>query len=282
MTDTFYIDGHFVPSSQASVPVTDLSVLRGYGVFDFLRTYGRRPFELAAHLDRLENSAELIGMALPWGREELVSIIHETLRRNPHHSESAIRIVVTGGLSSDFITPEQPPRLLVLVTQARPLPAQWYVDGVKVCTASMERVLPTVKSINYIPAIIALQQARHNGAVEALYTTNDGRVLEGTTTNVFIVRNGTLITPEAGILAGVTRGVVLRLAQGLLPVQIADLPLPELYAANEVFITASNKEVLPVVQVDGMVIADGRPGPHTREIMQAYRAATEACAAAVG
>lgn len=270
----YYIDGEFVPSEQASVPAHDLAVLRGYGVFDFLRTYNGRPFKLREHIARLAQSAALIGMdELPWSEKDISAIVNETLARNTY-PEANIRIVITGGDSVDFITPEERPRLLVLVTEARPLPNSWYEDGAAIITVDEERYLPMAKSINYIPAIIALKKARKAGAIEALYVDRRGRLLEGTTTNIFAFHGDQLITPSAGILPGITRGVILELVAGVYEVCQRDMTRADLLAADELFLTASNKEVVPVVRVDDAIIGDGRPGPRTRDILARFRAVT--------
>lgn len=267
--DIYYIDGDYVEAQAARLPVDDLSVLRGFGVFDFLRTYGGRPFHLEDHLARLKRSAELIGLEVGRPLAEIAAIVHETLRRNGH-AEANIRIVLTGGSSPDCFLPAGRPRLLVMVTPLAPPPAAWYRDGVGIVTIPYSRYLPGAKSINYIPAIHAMQDARRKGAVEALYVKPDGRVTECTTSNLFAVIDGRLLTPETDLLPGITRQVLLGLDLPL-PAQITDLSLEALHSAEEVFLTASNKEVVPVVRIDQRPVADGRPGKRTREAMDRFR-----------
>jgi len=269
MGDIFYIDGEFVDRAAASIPITDLGVLRGYGVFDFLRTYKGQPFHLEAHVDRLYKSAEVLGMDLPWPKDEVIQIIVETLMRSTH-DECNVRIVVTGGESEDFITPLDKPRLAVLVTKANPPADHYYTDGAKIVTVNESRYLPLAKSLNYIPAIRAMKIARAAGGVEAIYVKNGTYALEGTTTNLFAFYGETLITPEANMLPGITRQVVIDLAKQHFTLEERPLTLDELYKADEVFITASNKQVMPVIHVDDVTIGDGVPGPHTRKIMQVF------------
>jgi branched-chain amino acid aminotransferase len=266
---TYYIDGQFVPASEAVIPVDDLAIMRGLGVFDLLRTLNGKPLFLKEHIQRLEDSARHIGIALPWPRMELIRVVMEALHRNTF-KESNIRIVVTAGSSPDFLTPIGEPRLLVLVTRAPELPAGWYTDGVKIITFFSERNIPGAKSINYVPATIALKQARDKDAIEAVYVNRNGLVLEGTTSNLFAVFSGTLVTPDRGILSGVTRKAVLDLAEKMGPVDLRDLPLAELLTADEVFITGTNKMIVPVVQVDDTVIGDGQPGEYTQNLMNAF------------
>ena len=265
----FYVDGRFVPSDEATVPINDLALLRGYGIFDFLKTYNGKPFFLKEHIARLQQSAAQIGLALPWSRQELIDIVRQTLDQN-NQSESNVRIVVTGGSSPDFITPQGKPRLLVLVTPLTQQPQWWYTQGVKIITIESGRNFPAAKSIDYIAATVALQRARHQNAVEAVYIDREGYVLEGTTSNLFIISGDRLITPAREILNGITRQVVLELAKGSCEIEIRDIKTNELYSAAEVFITGSNKEIVPVIRIDDTVIGNGKPGERTKVLMRAF------------
>ena len=267
---TYYVDGQFVPATDAVIPVDDLAIMRGLGVFDLLRTLDGKPLFLEEHIMRLEDSARRIGIALPWPRAELMRLVMEALHRNSF-KESNIRIVVTAGSSPDFLTPQGKPRLLILVTRAPTLPSEWYTDGVKIITFFSERNIPGAKSIDYVPATIALRQAGDQDAIEAVYVDRNGWVLEGTTSNLFAFFRDTLVTPKRGILSGVTRKAVLELAAKMGPVDLRDLSLTELLMADEVFITGTNKMIVPVVRVDETVVGDGRPGRLTQNLMNLLR-----------
>ncbi len=273
----FYVDGNFVPSDKAVIPVDDLAVLRGIGVCDLMRTFQGRPYFLREHLERLEQSARAVDLVLKWSIDEIETIVLETLARNRQMPEANIRIIVTGGSSTDFITPQGNPRLLVLVTRIPTLPREWYQNGVKVITVNQEREVPEAKSLSYIPAALALKKAQSLQAVEALYVDRAGLVKEGTTSNLFAVFNGTLVTPEDRVLKGITRKVILSLAGKLMNVQLRPVPLPELLLANEVFITGTNKGVVPVVQINDTTIGDGRIGEKTRQIIRALDEYTLHC-----
>ncbi|MBT8338803.1 MAG: branched-chain amino acid aminotransferase [Desulfatitalea sp.] len=264
----YYVDGDFLPAEKAVIPVDDLAVVRGIGVFDLLRTYGGKPLFIKEHVARLFESARQINLTLPWSQAHVCATAIETLKRNTV-DEANIRIIATGGSSSDFITPAGRPRLIVMVTPLPEAPRWWYEKGVKVITLITERRIPGAKSIDYIPAAMALSRAQAQGAVDAVYVDRNGNALEGTTSNLFAVIDDRLVTAGRGILAGVTRRAVIDLAAELLPVDIRDLPLAELLTAQEVFLTGTNKGLLPVVQVDDTTIADGVPGPRTRRIMKA-------------
>lgn len=269
MPQIYYINGDYVAAESACLPLNDLGIVRGYGVFDFLRTYNGIPFKLREHVQRLQKSAELIGLNLPWSPLEIEAIAQETLRRN-HLPEANIRIIATGGISSDFITPSGKPSLIVIVTPVTEYSEAYYNRGIKVITVQTERFIPGAKSLNYISAIVALQKAKQADALEALYVDQHGHVLEGTTTNLFAFRDDQLITPKENILYGITREVVLELAQNKFDVIEKHLLLSELNNYDEVFITATNKEVMPVVQIDELQIANGKPGKNTQLLMQLF------------
>jgi len=267
---TYYVDGQFVPASEAVIPVDDLAIMRGFGVFDLLRTLNGKPLFLEEHITRLQTSARQIGMELPWNSQKLIDIVMQTLQHNSFE-ESNIRIVVTGGSSPDFITPQGKPRLLVLITRAPELPQRWYTEGVKIITFASERSIPGAKSIDYVTATIALKQARDQNAIEALYVDRNGCVREGTTSNLFAFYGDILVTPDRGILNGITRKAVLDLAAKMMDVELRNLKLNDLLIADEVFITGTNKMIVPVVQIDATTIGTGRPGKHTQRLMDALK-----------
>lgn len=260
--DIYYVDGEFVPADRAVIPVHDLAVLRGLGAFELLRTYNGLPFALAEHLKRLAHSVNKMGLSLPWSQIELTEIVLQTLRRNQAnaYSESNIRIIVTGGSSPDFMTPRSNPRLLVLVSEMPRQPEIWYTEGVKIITMQSRRILPEAKSINYLSATLAMQKARAHGAMESVYVDHRGLVYECTTSNIFVFKGESLVTPGRCILPGITRGFILELAKELFQVTVRDVSLAELKGADEAFITGTNKGIVPVVQVDDATIGSGRPG----------------------
>lgn len=267
MTNIYYVDGEYLPSDKAMLPVDDLAIIRGIGVFDLLRTYDGKPYFLKEHVQRLIESARKINLTMPWSPEEIGRVVRETLDRN-NLDEANARIIVTGGSSPDFITPIGAPRLLVLVTPLPKRPKWWLAKGVKVITMGGKRNYPGAKSIDYLPAAIALGKAREKDAMEAIYLDDAGMALEGTTSNLFVFIKGKLITPGSGILSGITRKVVLSIAQDHYSIEIRDLPRDELMAAQEVFITGTNKGLVPVVRIDETTVGDGRPGRRTMHMME--------------
>lgn len=268
--DIYYIDGEFIEEDRAMVPAKDITVLRGYGVFDFLITYNKRPFCLDAHVSRLENSAKEINLKLGHTHEQIADIVVQTLEKNPHHEESNIRIVYTGGISPDGVTPQGNGILMVMVTSKYQLPDWWYQDGAKVISVDMERFIPESKSTNYLSAVFAQNMAKAKGGIEAIYRDRENRLLEGTTTNFFCFKGNTLITPPDVILPGITRGVVLELLKDQYEIQLRHIKADELSEMDEVFITASNKEIVPIIQVDNLTIGNGKPGEKTRALLKTW------------
>lgn len=262
----YYVDGAFVPADQAVVPVDDLAIIRGVGVFDLLRTYNGRPYFLKEHVARLLNSAREINLEAPWTHSAICDVVRQTLARNDME-EANIRIIITGGSSSDFMTPDGPPRLIVLVTPLPKLPGWWASRGVKVITMKARRNIPGAKSLDYLPAAMALQKARKQKAIEVIYLDDSDNALEGATSNLFAFIGETLVTPGRDILSGITRKCVLEVARDLFTIDIRDLPRSELIEADEVFITGTNKGMVPVIQIDDVVIGSGGPGERTRRLM---------------
>ncbi len=264
---TYYVAGQFVASNKAVLPVDDLAILRGFGVCDIMRTFNGKPYLMDAHIQRLINSASKIGLDLPWSKKELTKIVLQTLEKNNLKAEANIRIVITGGSSTDYFYPQDSPRLIVLITDLNPLPDTWYTKGVKVITRHEERALPGAKVISYIPAAMAMQEAKKQDAVEAIYMNTKEEVLEGTTSNLFAVFKGVLVTPFDGVLNGTTRQAIISLAEDFCSIEEKPIKLKTLLTADEMFITGTNKGVVPVVQVDDTVIGTGVPGKLTQKFM---------------
>ncbi len=272
----YYVNGDFVPADQARLPVNDLSIVRGYGVFDYTRSYQGKPFKLHEHILRLQRSAAAIALTLPWSTAELTAIVQETFDRN-RYPDAGIRIVATGGPSSDFMTPEGNPSLMVMITPLTNSQETAQARGVKITTVAMDRVLPTVKSINYMGAVMAVEAAKRQGAVEAIYRTHEGLITEGTRANLFVFKGDQLITAEQDVLAGITRAVVLEIASDDFEVHQGPVYYEDLRsgAVDELFITSSTKEILPVIQVDEIQIGNGKPGPKTQKLLALFHSYVE-------
>ena len=265
----WYVNGRWVHPDEASISINDITVSRGYGAFESLRTYHRKPFHLEEHLNRLYRSASLIDLDIPYSRSEVEKIIGEAIEHNVY-DHATIRIFVTGGESEDGILPSGKPALAVLVTPLGERDMERFAQGQKVITSSLQRVSPEAKTTNYVAAVRSLKEAARRGAADALFVNEQGQVLEGTRSNFFVFRGDTLVTPREGVLAGVTRNVVLELARGRFALEERPILLEELSQIGEAFITSSSREITPVIQIDEMVIRIGKPGPRTYELEQRF------------
>lgn len=275
MSGIFYMDGVFVEQADAQLPVTDLAIIRGYGVFDFTRTYNRQPFHLEAHVARLFRSAELVMIDMLWTQAEICDIIRGAIAKNPDYADCNVRFMVTAGDTIDSLNPAGKPRLIVMVNPVTILPQAFRDHGIKIITTPDTRAYPGVKSINYLPALLALKQAQAQDAIDALFIDDNQFVREGTTNNLFAILGNTLVTPPLeNVLGGITRAVVLDLASKIDGIRIEEryISLEEVYNADEVFMTSSIKEVMPVRQINDRIIGDGRPGEATQLLYTLFTA----------
>jgi branched-chain amino acid aminotransferase len=287
MTDAVvWIDGQRFSAESAQVSVFDRGFLYGDSVFETLRTYGKRPFALEEHLARLERSAERVLIRMPLDRDGFRREVTEALSA-VDHDESLVRIMLTRGrgtsLGLDPGLATTPLRVLLVM----PLPApveQKYADGIGVITYRAPRLADGTaaagaKVANYLAAVLAIDAARRASAEEALFVDPEQRVLEGSTSNVFAVIGGRLVTPpeDLGILPGITRARVLSLAakRGLIT-EIRPMSVDELFTSEELFISSSIREVLPVVSVDGRRVGSGKPGEITLALLSDFRVAARA------
>lgn len=263
---------------HASISVFDRGFLYGDSVYEVMRTSAGVPVDLAAHLTRLRRSATALALEIP-SDDELAAATHAALKvaGNP---ESYIRIIVTRGSGEIGLSTElaRDRKTIVIVRPLKLPPKEKYERGIGLQIVTVQRtspraVDPGVKSGNYLNNILALAEARRAGADEALMCDSQGRIAEGASSNVFVVRDGALVTPgvEIGLLPGITRMRVIELARGAgLEVTEGELVPEQVRSADEVFITSSIRGVLPVAQVDGAAIAGGAPGPITTRIMDLY------------
>ncbi|MEY4579944.1 MAG: hypothetical protein RL701_4647, partial [Pseudomonadota bacterium] len=274
-----WIDGDLQRAADARISVFDRGFLYGDSAFEVMRTYGKRPFSERAHLDRLRNSCERLVIPCALGNAELSDIIARTIAAS-QLPECYVRVMVTRGvgpMNIDLAGANQP-SVLVFALPLKPLAAEVYEQGVAVGLSHAARATDGTraagaKTSNYLGSILALHEVKQRGCHEALILGPSGAVIEGATSNVFIVHKGTLVTPpvEAGILVGITRQTVLELAVGL-GLAVAESPLypTDLFQAEEVFITSTVREVVPVVRVDDSIVGNGKPGPVTNRVRSAY------------
>lgn len=275
-----FMSGSFVTKDEAVVSVFDHGFLYGDGVFEGVRAYSGNVFKLKEHLDRLYNSAKVIMLEIPYTKQEMEEIVCETLRKNKLE-DAYIRIVVSrgkGNLGLDPFTCSNPQ--VVVIAEALALyPKEFYEKGMEIVTSAIRRnrpdvLSPKIKSLNYLNNILVKIEAYQAGVKEALMLNTEGYVAECTGDNIFIIKNGVLYTPPTylGALEGITRNAIIDLARDL-GYEVKEEPFTQydVYTADEVFLTGTAAEVIAVVKVDGRVIGDGRPGVHTKKLLEAFR-----------
>ncbi len=256
MTEYAFLNGNILPIENANLNITDLALLRGYGVFDFFKAIDGRPIFMEDHLDRFENSTWLLGLKVPYSREELRRNILELIRLN-HHNLLGVKLVCTGGYSIDGYTPAEIPNLFMV---AKPFKMHPFEKGLKLMTVEHQRELAEIKSINYAKPISVIAHLHLSASDDVLYHTN-GHITESSRSNIFIVKNGILITPDVGVLRGITRKHILQFAPKVMPVEVRTVSLTEVMDADEVFMTGSTKRIAPITSIDNKTFYCGK---HTR------------------
>lgn len=264
-----YLNGKILNTKDACVSVADIGLLRGFGVFDFLRTYNGKPFLFDRHIKRFEKSAKLAGLRIPISRQEIENIIIKLLKQN-RVSEAGVRIVLTGGESPDGLDwNEKTTTFFILVQEIHNHSKEMYEKGVKLISYNFAREKPEAKSNNYLTKLQLNSELTKKRAHEILYFKND-IVLEGATCNFFIFRGNTLITPKDDILIGTRRWLTLKLAKGLFKIEERPIKISELDKATEAFITSTTRDILPVTKIDQKKIGDGKVGKNTKILMNLY------------
>jgi branched-chain amino acid aminotransferase len=274
-----YIDGEFYSKDEAKISVFDHGLLYGDGVFEGIRVYRGRVFELVAHIDRLYASARAIALDIPISRPELIEAMMETIRRNDV-KEGYIRLVVTRGMGDLGLNPSKCPRATVFCIAGgiTLYPPEVYERGFKIVTLATRRndpqaINPAIKSLNYLNNVLGALELRGQDVNEGLFLTTSGYVCECTADNFFLIKGRRLMTPSTalGALPGITRGVVIRLAEAMgLEVEEGFYTLYDVYSAEEAFLTGTAAEVGPVVELDKRPIGKGVPGPVTKEIIARF------------
>ncbi len=277
-----WINGKVVPVTEANVNVFNHGLLYGDGVFEGIRIYHGRVFECSAHMHRFELSMRAIRMEIPYTREVLAKAMYETAKANIGSEDGVIRLVAARGAGALGIHPfrTETPTVFIIVSTIQMYDSVMYEKGMKVITAATTRnhpnaMSPRIKSLNYLNNILAKIEAIDAGCLEAVMLNPEGYVAECTGDNLFIVTQGRLRTPgpHCGILEGITRRLILRLAQRRgIPTEECTLTRQDLYFADEMFITGTGAECCPVVEIDKRKIGDGIPGPVTKQLITDFRA----------
>ncbi len=266
MNSLCYINNRFVSYYGAHLHISDLGLQRGYSIFDyFVETEGRIPF-LEDYLDRFYTSAKLLDLEVPLTRDLIKDKIMYLLQQNKLGT-SGIKLILTGGYSEDLYTPATP-NFMILNLPVVHQPGD-FGDGVNLILLDYQRHMPEVKTTFYLPSIALFPKLKEKGATEVLYHHN-GLISETTRANIFLIKNGKLITPSKGVLKGITRKYVLQVSINLMQVEERDVKLSELLESDEAFITGTSKHVAPVVELEGRAIGNGKPGQMTKAVSEAY------------
>jgi branched-chain amino acid aminotransferase len=275
-----YLDGKLVSKEEAKVSVFDHGYLYGDGIFEGIRVYDGNVFRLKEHIDRLYESAQTICLEIGMTPDEMIETTLSTVAATDLR-DAYIRLVVSRGMGDLGIDPAKcaKPTVAIIVGSIKLYPEELYATGIRVVTSSVPRIPgqcldPRVKSLNYLNNIMAKIEAGRAGVPEALMLNHEGHVAECTADNIFMVKNGTLKTPDLmqGALGGITRAAVLEIARDSgIPTEETILGKHDLYTADECFLTGTAAEVMPVIDIDGRSVGDGKPGKMTHALLERFR-----------
>ena len=279
-----YIDGKYCDEKNAKISVFDHGLLYGDGIFEGIRASNGRVFKLKEHIDRLFYSAKAILLDIPISHAEMMKAVVNTCRKNKLR-DCYIRLVVTRGIGTLGLNPNRCKRgsVIIIADKIQVYPKEMYDNGMAIVTVATTRNLhsalnPAIKSLNYLNNILAKIEANIAGVEEAIMLNSEGFVAECTADNIFILKGGKMYTPplSAGALYGITRGVVMDMAQEAgIPVSEPNLTRYDVFNADECFLTGTGAELIPVTKVDGRVIGTGKPGTITKSLVKSYHALTQ-------
>ncbi|MEJ8543795.1 D-amino-acid transaminase [Brevibacillus borstelensis] len=277
-----YFNGKFVGSNDPVVPIDERGHQFGDGVYEVIRIYNNKPFMLEEHLDRLYMSAEAIALAFDQSRESFKEIIFQLIERSGLDNLDVYLQITRGLAPRNHLFPDAPVSISMTAKPFRSIPAEFRERGAKAILHPDERWMNCyIKSLNLLPNLLAKQEAHKAGCLEAILH-RDGKLTEGTSSNVFVIKDSRIRTTPLSrhILAGITRMAVQRIAQAAaIPFEERHVAIEELYEADEVFITSTTSEVMPIVQVGEKLIGDGQPGQLTRLLQRHFQALTTAVTA---
>ena len=264
-----YLNGKYVTENKLLISPRDLGFTRSFAVFTKIKTHNGRPFKLEEHLSRLLKSAELINLDHTYTVDKLRHIVSQTLNKNNDGKEKTLKVMLSGGVS-DFMYQSKEPTLLIIVDLSKPRSPEIYKKGVKVNLIKFTRYIPGAKTTNYIEGIRSVKVGIKKGFFEPVYYSNK-QVHEGSNSNIFVVKNKKIYTPKNNIYYGILRNVLVSDLKESLKVIEKDFNLDFLLKADEVFITGSGKEIVPVIKVDYKIIGDGKVGKVTKRAILEFK-----------
>jgi len=264
-----YLNGKIVKTDKPHIMLDDIGILRGFGAFDFLRIYNNKPFLFKDHFKRFQNSSKLLGLKVPISFKKLENILQDLLKKNKC-KDAHVRLILAGGKTREGLLPSKP-NFYIFFEELVELPKKLFKEGAVLITNDHQRLFPEAKTTNYLQAVSLQKKRKRAGAVEVLYI-NNGYILEATTSNVFILKNNQIITPKENILEGMTKRLIIKLAKeaGYKVIE-RKIKVSELYKADEVFLTATNKKVLPIVKIDNKIISKKKVGEISKKLLELYK-----------
>lgn len=269
-----YYKGEILPVSECRIPANDLGLFRGYSVFDYFRTYQKKPFQWDWYWQRFENSAEKLNLKIPIEKSDAREVVNQLIRLSPQE-ECAIRFILTGGTTING-TDAEDPTLIIFSEKIAEVSESTYQQGIKIESREYLRDMAEAKSTDYKFLLTIRPELAKNGSYDVLYHQN-GEISELSRSNIFLVKDNVLITPSRNILKGITRRKVLELAKDKYKIEERPVLFEELKNAEEVFTTSSTKKVLSITLIDDMIIGNGKPGPVSQSLLSAFNAFTLSC-----
>lgn len=264
-----FFNGKITKSDRPLISLNDIAILRGFAAFDFMRIYNGIPFQFKDHMTRFKNTAKLMGLRNPFSDAQIREALVGLIKKNKD-KDYQVRFILTGGPTKNGLFPSVPV-FYILFEKMSDYPDSLYKTGAKLITYEHERILAEAKNSSYVQAVLLQKKRLREKAIEVLYTNGD-IVLEASTSNIFIVKDGCVITPKDDILKGITRKITLDIAKKLGMITVEGIiTKKDLKEADEMFITATNKKVLPIIKIDSKIVGEGKPGRVTKILLEEYQ-----------
>lgn len=259
-----------MPKKEALIPISDLGMLRGYGVFDYFRVREGKPVFMADHIERLFHSMDVLDINLDFERHHVKDMVYKLIEKN-EMQEAAVRIVVTGGFSEDGYNPDEGPNLFMMMHTVPEYDPDVYEKGAKLISTPYQRDVPSVKTTIYVQSIHFAKKMKVENAEEVLYHWK-GVMTECSRSNIFFVdQHQQIVTPAHGMLKGITRMHTIQVAEELgMPVELRKIEMDEIDGMQEAFITSTTKGIMPIIQIDDQFIGDGMPGDVSEKLMNGF------------
>ena len=268
MSPYCFFNSKFIQKKDIYLHISDLSIGRGYGAFDFFPVVNRKVFRAEDYLTRFFHSCETLHLKIPYSKVEVNNIINQLIKKN-QLQEAFVRLLITGGNSEDNYTIAMP-NFIILIQENIPDRSEYWKKGATLISHPHLREIPHIKSINYITSISLKNKIQKYQATDVLYH-HKGHILEGSRSNFFLIRENTLITPQEQILKGITRKCILEIAKADFDIEARNVKVEEIIKSEEAFTSSSGSKIVPIIKVDDQIISDGKIGKKTHHLMEKFR-----------